>query len=937
MFRPQYILFVFTVFLCKVIVSQELPPIQNFTPTDYNSESQNWAISQTSDKNIYVANNTGLLEFDGSRWTLYPSPNESIIRTVKVVDNRIYIGCYMEFGFWEKGNLGTLTYHSLSDGIKKDLLKDEEFWGILDMGQWLVFQSHNRIYSYNVADGRMNVLNSDAFVPKVLKIGRTVFFQKMGQGVFQIKNGEGLLVYDDKVLRDDEIINIFEIQQEILILTRNNGFYRTNNGAIEKWNTGVDELLSKFTLYSAQELENGNYALGTISNGLILMDKAGGLLTIIDRESGLQNNTVLSLFEDADNNIWMGLDVGISYVNVDSPFHVYPDRKGLVGSVYASAIFEGNLYLGSNQGLFFKKLDSDVEFQFMEGTNGQVWSLNVLSGSLFCGHHTGTFEVKGDKVEKIANVQGTWTLGKIDENPDLLLQGNYDGLYILERLNGKWRLKNKIDGFDHSARYLELYKNNIFVNHEYKGVFKIEVEEDFSEVTNVKIDSIIRGSNSGIIKYKDDLFYAHKKGILKYDDSENAFVKDSLLSALYNEEEYVSGKMIVDSEGALWMFSNSNVSFVTEGGLASAPIINPIPLTEAMRNGIIGYESVTALPEEGKYLIGARSGYITVDTKNFKINDFDVRIKTIRKADRNKSVTENTLLNFKEIGDFNSEENNFEISYSVPYFNKYLKPRYQYQLLGIYPNWSNWSEEPFVLFENLPSGDYIFKVRAELGGKVSENVATYSFNIAKPWYRSNLFLILYIVGAILGSIAIHGSYRKYYHTRQKRLIAKNKREMELAKAQNEKEIIKIKNEQLEQDFRNKSNELAASTLSIIRKNELLTKVKEQLLSSVEDKDSVKPIINVIDQSLKRNDDWELFKEAFDNADRKFLKKLKKAHPNLSPNDIKLCAYLRLNLSSKEIAPMFNISPRSVEIKRYRLRKKMDLSHDDNLVDYILKL
>lgn len=81
----------------------------------------------------------------------------------------------------------------------------------------------------------------------------------------------------------------------------------------------------------------------------------------------------------------------------------------------------------------------------------------------------------------------------------------------------------------------------------------------------------------------------------------------------------------------------------------------------------------------------------------------------------------------------------------------------------------------------------------------------------------------------------------------------------------------------------------------------------------------------------------LFKEAFNNTDRDFLKKLKEEHPELTPNDLKLCVYLRLNLSSKEIAPMLSISSRSVEVKRYRLRKKMKLKHDKNLTDYILGL
>ncbi|WP_084732503.1 helix-turn-helix and ligand-binding sensor domain-containing protein [Flagellimonas flava] len=925
-------------FLWSVGISQELPPIQNFSPADYSSESQNWAVSQSSQKLIYIANNKGLLEFDGARWTLYPSPNASILRSVKVVGSRIYTGCYMEFGFWEKDNVGILQYTSLSAKIKDQLSRDEEFWGILEFGDWIVFQSHNKIYSYNLSDDRVNTIDSETFVPKIFKVDRTIHFQKMGKGVFRIENGRDILVYDQEPLKTNEIINIFTSGRELLFLTRDDGFFRTNNGKLEKWNVPVDKLLSGISLYSGLQLNNGNFALGTISHGLIITDEYGNIIQQINQLNGLQNNTVLSLYEDLDRNIWLGLDVGISYINIGSPFRVYPDGKGLVGGVYASIIKDGRLYLGTNQGLFYKVLDTKEDFRFIEGTEGQVWSLSNIDDTLFVGHHTGTYQVIGNSARQISNVQGTWKVGSLENKQNLLLQGNYDGLYILEKVADTWRLRNKIDGFEHSARYFEVFDNQIFVNHEYKGVFKLEVKEDFSNVTSLNVDTDILGSNSGIIKYKGDLLYAYQKGVFKYDWNSNSFVRDSILSGLYKAKDYTSGKMLVDRKnGYLWTFSNTNIGYVTEGRLASTPTINQIPLTENIRNGIIGYESATALPENDHYLFGARSGYFTIDVQDFRENEIEVSIGSVQKAGKNRIETEKSLIDPTGEGKFNSEENSLEITYYVPDYSKYLKPQYQYRLEGIYPNWSDWSETASVSFENLPSGSYTFQVRAKMGERISDKMDSYSFKIARPWYLSNLFLALYIIGGILGSILIHSSYRRYYHSRQRKLIAENQREMELTKAQNEKEIIKLKNKQLQEEFKSKSNELAASTMSIIKKNELLTKVKEQLASSIEDKESVKPIIHVIDKNLNQNDDWELFKEAFNNADRKFLKKLKKAHPNLSPNDIRLCAYLRLNLSSKEIAPMFNISPRSVEIKRYRLRKKMNLEHDDNLVDYILKL
>ncbi|NDB02453.1 MAG: hypothetical protein EBY38_02115, partial [Flavobacteriaceae bacterium] len=85
------------------------------------------------------------------------------------------------------------------------------------------------------------------------------------------------------------------------------------------------------------------------------------------------------------------------------------------------------------------------------------------------------------------------------------------------------------------------------------------------------------------------------------------------------------------------------------------------------------------------------------------------------------------------------------------------------------------------------------------------------------------------------------------------------------------------------------------------------------------------------------EDWEFFEQAFNHADKKFFKRIKEKHPALTPNDLRLCVYLRLNLSSKEIAPLLNISARSVEIKRYRLRKKLDLERDINLSEYVINL
>ena len=929
--------FLYLFFLSGFLYGQELPPLRNFAPYEIGAENQNWEISQSDERLIYIANNSGLLEYNGASWRLFPSPNETIIRSVMVAGDRIYMGCFREFGFWEKNEYGNLDYFSLSKKIENKLLVDEEFWSITLVEGKVFFQSKKRIYSYDLKNDSFDFLSLESSLPRIFNTDLGIFTHSGNEGLFQILEGNKVLTSNDDVLRGDEVINVFSNNDELLLVTRHRGLYKIIGERLLKWNISADSSLNNNSVYSAIQLSDQRIVLGTVSNGILILDSDGNIEQGISQVNGLRNNTVLSIYEDFDNNIWLGLDNGISIINIDSPYKVYNDREGAIGSVYAATQTDDYLYLGTNQGLYYKGVDTKEEFRLVSGTQGQVWSLNLIGDTLFCGHHSGTFVISDNEAVRIADIPGTWKIGKIDGRADILLQGNYDGLYVLHLRRGRWMIRNKIEGFDNSSRYFEVLDEKIFVNHEYKGVFEINTDSSFSKVNHMQVDSFEPGFNSSITKFSDNIFYAHKRGVLIFDEEQGRFSLDSTLSNVYPEDSYVSGKMVVDDKNdCLWFFSKDYISKVYRGKLNESFVVENLPIDKSIREGVDGYESISYLQDE-KYLLGTSAGYIILDLKKMKDKDFEVQIESVNQMSRTQLGHLENYIKIDEEQQFGFDENNLRFSFYTTSYDKFNTPKYQFQLSEIYPDWSEWSNKSSVTFENLPYGEYVFNVRSSVGNTFSDNVASYSFKIGKPWHLSNAAILIYVLLMITGSFLIHSAYRKYYRKRQNKLIAQNKRQMELAKAQNEKEIIRIKNEQLQKEFRSKSNELAASTLSIIRKNELLTKVKEELMSNTANQDFVKPIVNIIDKSLKKNDDWELFKEAFNNADRKFLKKLKKAHPQLTPNDIRLCAYLRLNLSSKEIAPLFNISPRSVEIKRYRLRKKMDLSHDDNLTDYILKL
>lgn len=938
---PKFIRFIRLAVLLVITsfaYAQDLPPIVKYNSSIYNAGNQNWMISQDENQYIYFANNEGLLEFNGSNWTLYRSPNETIIRSVKVIGDKIFTGCYMEFGFWKRQNDGQLKYTSLSQKIKSKILVDEQFWNILNYEQWVIFQSLNRIYIYDSKAQQFKIVIPKSNILKSFKTSNSIYYQTVNYDLFEIENGTSKLVSNNAILKNNKIVNIFAVDDGLLIHTQFNGFYKLSDGNLVKFKTDADSDIAASSIYSSQMLDNGSFAVGTISNGVFILTKEGKVKYHITQNKGLNNNTVLSLFEDVDNNLWIGLDNGINCINLQSPIRSFFDDTGTLGTVYASVLYNGMLYIGTNQGLFCKDYLSDSPFKFIKGTKGQVWSLLVYDGTLFCGHDSGTYIIENETSRLIFSQSGTWKFGVIPNKSNLLLQGNYYGISVLEKINNQWIFRNKISGFNYSSKYFEITNSNeVYISHEYKGIFRLQLDAEFRKKSNLyAYKNPGKGKNAGLSKFNNAIYYANKDGIFKLNSKSKQFEKDNSLSSVFENGEYTSGKLILDNSNKLWIFSKNHINYFTVNKLSSDLKKNVISIPSSITNSMLGYENITQL-SNSQYLIGTTDGYYTFNINELSFKNHRVTISDISNNKINEKLTSFSIIN---PGEFTYDENNITFSYTVPEYNKYIIAEYQYLLEGFQDQWSEWSSKSTVNFKNLSPGDYTFKVRAKVANAQPENLAVYSFVIAKPWYLTNLALIIYFLLICLLAYYINKAYGKYYSKQKQKLIEENNLLLEIKELENEQQLMKLRNEQLSLDVNEKSRELAISTMSLIKKDELLALIKEDL-KKTSDESSSRSIKSVITTTINKNisvdNAWNAFKEAFDSADKDFLKKMKQAHSSLTPNDLRLCAYLRLNLSSKEIAPLLNISVRSVEIKRYRLRKKMDLPHEMGLVEYILSI
>ena len=912
------------------LYAQATPPIQIFSPKETSTGNQNWKIDQFSDGTLVFANNQGLATYNGARWKLYPAKDNSIIRSVKAIGKRIYSSSYMDFGYWEKDSTGELHYTSLAEQFNIEVLEDEQFWTILPYNDYVLFQSLNRILIVSPQQGIKAILGFKNTLVKSFEVNGIIYFQVLNEGLYKIEKDKAVLVTNSPLFQETNLVALFEKDDDLLVVTQEEGLYRlTKQVELTPWKTNNSLLKKGVNFYAAIPLKSGDYALGTVGNGLMIISAGGELKNTYNQTKGLSNNTVLSLFEDKKNNLWLGLDNGINLINKESAIQEYIDVNGQLGTVYTSAIQANFLYLGTNQGLFVKDQSKNTPFILIENTQGQVWNLTKIGDQLFCGHDRGAFLIEGKTAQLISKTKGVWRFKPHPTEKKLVFIGHYTGINIIEKVKGKWRDRNKIKGFDISSRFFEFASNNtLVVNHEYKGVFSFELDEYFENIKNSRVDAVsCKSCNSSLVNFDGELFYKAKEALYRYNLSVGIFQTSDLFTKVNKTNDFLEGKLIDDGNGQLWVLAKNSV-YTLSKDKAGALVLKSFSLNEGDRKNVSGFENVNPIGDDS-YLIGNSRGYLNVKLDQIKKEETSVKITGIKVNNK----VESTALSLEDNVTLDHDFNNLTYQFASFDFNRYGKTKYQYILEGEDNQWSDWNGITTVQYFNLSPGTYQFKLRAKKENVMSPVLEAPTISIAAPWFLNRIAISFYAILVLILLFIYNAYYKNKLKQQRIALNAENKRQLEIQELETQKEIIRLRNEQLKKDIEGKSRELAVATMSTLKRNEFLNSIKSEL-EEVNDKKANK-VIKSINAKLKNNDDWDYFKKAFDNTDQDLFRKLKTAHPSLTKNDLKLCAYLRLNLSSKEIAPLLNISVHSVEIKRYRLRKKMGLERSQGIVEYIM--
>ncbi len=928
---------------------QGLPFVTNHTALEYRAGIQNFDIVQDDLGRIYVANNLGLLEYDGKNWVRYGLSNTKV-RTAFVGDNgRIYVGSQGDFGFLEPNTLGQLSYVSLAANLPPAQRDFDETWKIFGLGDRIYFCTFKRIYVY---DGKeLTVISSDQRLDISFQLGERLYTQVQGEGLMEINSRGFEQIPGGDFFKDKRVSNILPFDKERwLVSTFSQGLFLYDGRGSTPFEMKGGFWKNEYLINFSTRLKDGNIALATQNAGLFVIDREGNLLTHVDKQAGLMDLTINYIFEDNQEGLWLAMNNGIARVDLFSPFSLVDDRMGLEGSGYTAVKAGNKVYLGTNNGLF---LWENGQMSKVIGTEGQVYSVQVIQGEVILNHHNGTFSIVGNRALPIASVQGAWVIKAHPKQADYFIQGTYTGLSLFQKKNGKLTFLQEIGGFSESSRVMEFDGATLWIAHGYKGVFKITLSSDLKSVVSSKRYTSAQGFPTddliNVFRIGDRLIFTANGGVFEFDAQKDRFVAVNEINDLFGYGT-VMADLETDALGNVYFIEQSRLGILRqEKNRQQSLHYSSFNKVKRLWNDDLA--NVMVLDDQ-HILLGAKQGFIHYQPDLDQVKDDQPQV--FFREIRNRGIEEQILFSGHgvlgdSIREFDFDQNSFSFDFGAAHFESESELQFQYRLLNFEEEWSEWTTDSKKEYTNLREGDYVFQVRTKsIFDAVSEPIE-FPFTVRPPFYRSLFAYLVY--GLLLGSLLylsfqwLDKRYKKQtLELEQENYQALRKKDdvIESITQRSEEEIIRLKNAQLQAEIEYKNQELTSSAMNLIQKNKLLTNLKNSLKTlsteSLHEETSAQLIrlVRSIDKDLEGNEHWSAFADSFDQVHGKFITRLKESFPELTPQEVKFSAYIRMNLNTKEIANLLGISVRGVEIGRYRVRKKLGLSRQDNLTNFLLR-
>ncbi len=838
-----------TTIMCNLYAQHGYPYINDYIPEIEDVSFENYSIVTGEKGTIYIANPKGIIKYDGINWELFPAPFSPVILSYDNKNSRLLVGGEGGYGYLQKQNSGKYGFVSLyidEDGgfIISDIVKNNKK---------VLFYSEKSVSIHDRDSLQLiNEIKAENKFLGVFSMGPYAYVNVENKGIHKVNSNELHLLKGTEWFSKTQIITSCAYDgSRTLLGTDNSQFYIFDGQELMKKTFKTSEYIEGNILIDCIDMGEGLIAVATLNGGcLVIENQHGEKVDIINYQSGLPDDHVLSMAKEENGHLWICNEQAISYVAWDIPIRNYSGYPGLEGIINSSIFVNNNLYVATNEGVYclapvkeYKEVDHLVKKHKKESTEVEVFKKTKTYNKLI----KLTFQTVDPVTKKKVPVEKSIPV-EIDVEVDSVATKTTN-VFVNEKIKKEYISQSvpfsykKIEGLNAKCKQLIYFNNKLIVSSNV-GLFILDSTKTSPTGLNGNINYLYTHPDLNNVVYA-----AAEDRILKIKVTEEGLnIEDtlSLKHEVFSIDYYKSNlwvgagtkayKISVDKDGSftgkdfkinisdeltkslkvkaindkLYFFSSSNVividpstmkkSLVSSGSHNhNMKIANLKPTQTWIKKQNLWYPSNRIGQKDDKTVLISMFSNISDINQDASGNIWVVSGEGLFKIDKDVQLRKKDFtIYIRGVYDINNtlltednirrsyQNNNLKIEFRAPHFIDQEAVQYQYKVEGLKNNWSEWSSENEISFPFLPGGNYVMKIRALNVFNQSSNELELEFTIVKPFWKRWYFYL-----GVLLLLALAGYFVEKVRLYQ--LKKQNERLQEKVKMAT-KEIVRQKDE-----------------------------------------------------------------------------------------------------------------------------------------------
>lgn len=924
--------------------------VTSYLPDKTGASRINHLADQMGNGEMIFANIYGLLKFDGVKWKLYSFKDKEKrhiqFTQILPLGDKIYIGSTNNFGYLKKKQK---DYFFTS--LKADNSKKSEFNYITQIIKYkdkIFFASRRKIF---VTNGEKVIKIIDAEKEKLFAYlfnlnNKKLLLSQSGVGLLEWQKGAFTVSNQASVFRKKLITLVSNTSLGKIIIFYKNGIWlqKKEQDGIKKLCFGkeIDSLLSKENVFCATMYNDQSVMLGTGSGKVYILDiKKRKIQEIFSGESYIKD-----IFIDKNRNVWLINHDQILYIEVNSPFRsflkgidikdILPTKNGLFISTTSkkNSLFwlkkrqqKPIALISATQRAILCRMNDEA---FLVASSQGVYSVNYL---------------KND-TQKLSSIKGVFLMYKDSFMENIYYISTNHALYIFEYRNNKLTKLKQIDNSLGGIVSILRTKRHLWLGSVRSGIIRYTFDlKNPLKTMGKKYYGTSNGyfqgddNESRIREVNGEIWINNSSGIYQYNEKQDSFTKININTLNTNEKTLYTSNISLTKDGLFICGQNNKFSHF---GVAEKISQKHYTWYDIPFKRLPNYEIRKLITHNNVLYTATSKGLLSYDPnkkKNYAVS-YPALIQRI-------TTSSDTLFENKSTLPYQQNQLTFE--YSAPFYEVPEKTTFSYKLIGFDKNWSNWSTEYKKEYTNLPEGTYTFQVKAKNVYGRESKVATYSFTILPPWYRTWWAYTLYILGAI--GLLVSGSIG--YSRFRNRQIRRHNQELEQVVTARTEEIraqkeeitqqasaLKVTNEKLKttNETLERTNEtLGTTNEALAQANERIQKEKKLYLQETAEATSklqeirqmlasqgAATVDKMLGKEIKAASEFIIIRDKVRKAFPDFAERIDQARTdedkNITPLMWQIAHCFKLGLTPVEVADILPTTSRSASSQGSALRR-----------------